>query len=386
MTLAPGSEPASAVPNTTATNSPGRLESLDALRGFDMFWIAGGGMIGGALNKFGPGTLGEGIGYQLQHVPWEGFRFEDLIFPMFVFIAGVSIVFSVPKMIEREGVGAAIRRILTRTLVLFVIGVFFSGGFARGLDQVRWLGVLQRIALAYGGASLLFIWLKPRGLIVACLTLLLGYWALLALYPVPEFGAGDYAEGHNLTNYIDKLHLPGRKYDGDHDPEGLLSTLPAIGSCLLGVFAGLWLRGSTPNTRKALGLALAGALLLGIGWLWSPWFPVIKKLWTSSFVLVAAGWSAILLSAFYWIIEIQGWRRWAAPFVWIGLNPITIYLAGSIIDWPKLAARFTGGDLQKRLNQSVHVGTGDLLTALVGVGFCILLAWFLHKRRIYLRV
>jgi len=162
--------------------------------------------------------------------------------------------------------------------------------------------------------------------------------------------------------------------------------LPAIASCLLGVFCGLWLRGSGSHGRKALGLAIAGAVALGLGWVWAPWFPVIKKLWTSSFVLVAAGWTALFLSVFYWMIEACGWRRWATPFVWIGLNPITIYIAGNVIDWAKLAARFTGGDLQKWLNDNVHVAAGDLLTAIVAVSFSFLLAWFLHRRRIYLRV
>jgi predicted acyltransferase len=351
-----------------------------------MFWITGGGLLGSALRKFGPGTVGEWLGAQLQHVQWEGFHFEDLIFPMFVFIAGVSIVFSVPKMIERSGKAGAIRRILIRTVLLFALGIFVSGGFARGFDEVRWLGVLQRIALAYCGASLLFIWLRPRGLVAASVTLLLGYWALLAWVPAPGAGVGNYSEGHNLTNYLDSIYLPGRKYDGDHDPEGLLSTIPAIGSCLLGVLGGLWLRGSASTGRKAIGLAVAGCVALGLGWAWHPFFPVIKKLWTSSFVLVAAGWSALLLSAFYWIIDDRKWRAWALPFVWIGLNPITIYIAGNIIDWPKIAARFTGGDIQKWLNTSVHIGAGDLLTALVSVSFSVLLAWILHRRRIYLRL
>ena len=219
MTYAP--TPAQTTPATLAgkTEASQRLESLDALRGFDMFWITGGGLLGGALRKWGEGSVPEAIGKQMTHVPWEGFHFEDLIFPMFVFIAGVSIVFSVPKMIERNGAAGAIRRILVRTFILFLLGVFVSGGLGRGVGEVRWLGVLQRIAFAYCGASLLFIWLRPRALIATCVTLLLGYWALLAFVPVPGFGAGDYTEGHNLTNYLDKMYLGGRRYDGDHDPE-----------------------------------------------------------------------------------------------------------------------------------------------------------------------
>jgi predicted acyltransferase len=368
-----------------ATEPTSRLVSLDALRGFDMLWITSGGLLVAAMKAFGPNSWAAPIAEQLQHVKWEGFHFEDLIFPMFVFIAGVSLVFSLPKMIAKIGIGGAVRRILVRTLILFAVGIFVSGGLTAGIDKVRWLGVLQRISLAYCGAALLSLWLKPRGLIVATLTLLGGYWALLTFVPVPEFGAGDFAEGHNLTNHLDQMYLPGRKYDGDHDPEGLLSTLPAIASCLIGVLAGVWLKAETNHGRKALVLAIAGSVLLGLGWAWSPWFPVIKKLWTSSFVLVAAGWSAMLFALFYWIIEIRGWRRWAEPFVWIGLNPITIYVGGNMIDWPKIAARFTGGDMQKWLNTTAHPGVGDLLTALVAMGFSVLLAWYLHRRKIYLR-
>jgi predicted acyltransferase len=387
--------------------APARLASLDALRGFDMFWITGGEILAAALIALASGyslplasdksqqllaqqaleqhPFAAAMAWQFKHAPWEGFRFEDLIFPMFVFIAGASLVYSLTKTLARESRAVAARRVVSRMVLLFVIGVFFSGGFANGVDGVRWLGVLQRIALAYGGAGLLFLWLKPRGLVVACLSLLFGYWALLTWVPVPGFGAGDFREGHNLTNYLDQQYLAGRKHDGDHDPEGILSTLPAIASCLLGVFSGLWLRGGASGGRKALGLVLAGALALALGWAWSPWFPVIKKLWTSSFVLVAAGWSAILLGVFYWIVDVRGWLRWVQPWVWIGLNPITIYILGSLIDKRKLAARFTGGDLQLWLN-GLQPGVGDLLTALVAVGFTVLLAWFLHRRKIYLRV
>jgi predicted acyltransferase len=364
--------------------APARLVSLDALRGFDMLWIVGGGAVARALRGFGDAPLTVWLATQFEHVEWEGLHIEDTIFPLFVFIAGVSLVFALTKAVEQRGRAYAARRMLVRALILFLLGVIYSGGFEKGLAGVRWLGVLQRIALSYLGAGLLFLWLKPRGLIMACVTLLLGYWALLALVPVPGFGVGDYAEGHNLANYLDRLYLPGRRYNGDHDPEGLLSTLPAIATCLLGVFAGLRLR-REPSACTARWLVLAGVLLLCAGWAWSPWMPVIKKIWTSSYVLVAGGWSAILLGVFHWVIDVRGWRRWATPFVWIGLNPITIYVAGQLIDATALARRFTGGDLQEWLNASVHVGAGELLNALVALSFSVLLAWFLDRRKIYLR-
>lgn len=351
-----------------------------------MLWITGGGLLHAALRTFGNAQPAAFFAWQFEHVAWEGFHFEDLIFPLFVFIAGASLVFSLTRAMQERGRAATTRRVIGRALLLFIIGVYFSGGFANGVEKVRWLGVLQRIAIAYLGAGILFLWLKPRALIAVCITLLLGYWALLALVPVPEIGAGNFAEGKNLTNHLDRVYLPGRKYDGDHDPEGLLSNLPAIASCLLGVFAGLLLKSDTRPTRKLATLFLAGAALLALGWAWSPWFPVIKKLWTSSYVLVAAGWSALLLGAFYWIIDVRGCQSWARPFIWIGMNPITIYLAGNVIDQAKLAARFTGGNLQFFLNTAVHPGVGNLLTALVAMSFSVLLAWFLHRKKIFFRV
>jgi predicted acyltransferase len=351
-----------------------------------MFWILGGGALARALHAFGDAPAVAWLGDQMEHVPWEGFHFYDLIFPLFVFIAGASLVFSTTRMIETRGSPAAIRRILLRGVILFLLGVLYSGGISKGIENIRWLGVLQRIAIAYVGAGLLFIWCKPRLLVAICIALLAGYWALLAMVPVPEFGPGNFAEGKNLTNHIDRLYLPGRKYDGDHDPEGLLSNLPAIATCLLGVFAGLWLRASATPWRKALGLIVAGALLLAAGWLWSGSFPVIKKLWTSSFVLVAGGWSAVLLGLFYAVIEIGGVRKPFAPFVWIGMNPITLYLLANVINFSQLAQRFAGGDVKNYLNGAVHQGVGDLLLALIACSFPVLIAWYLYRRKVFVRV
>jgi predicted acyltransferase len=351
-----------------------RLTSLDALRGFDMFWIVGGGALYGAVKTLGDGPAAKCISEQLRHVDWEGFHFYDLIFPMFVFIAGVSLAFSLPRSVASVGAGRTIWRLARRAAVLFLLGVVYSGGLNKGLDQVRWLGVLQRIALASLGAGLLSIWLRGRALAFICAALLLGYWALFAWAPFPGGTPGDFREGHNIVNWFDSQFLPGRKYLGRHDSEGILSTIPAIANCMLGMFAGMFLRTSSLGaTRRSLVLIAGGLLLLGLGSLWSLAFPVIKKLWTSSFVLVACGWSAILLGVFHQIIEAWNWRAWAAPFVWIGLNPITIYLAANFVSFNTLADRFVGT-------------SPGFLHAAVATGFGFLLAWWLHRNRIYLRV
>jgi len=358
-----------------APDSPApRLASLDALRGFDMFWIIGGGSLHGALKNMGDSPLVNLIDDQFEHANWIGFHFLDLVFPMFVFIAGVSLALSLPRKASQRGKAATARSLVVRAAILFVIGVLYSGGISRGLAGIRWLGVLQRIALASLGAGLLSLWLRPRALAITCGALLLGYWALLTLLPFPGGTPGDLREGHNVVNWFDSHYLPGRKYNGDHDPEGILSTLPAIANCLLGVLAGIFLRTTRADgSRKSLHLVAGGVALLALGLLWSVPFPMIKKLWTSSFVLFACGCSTILLGAFHQIIEVRNLRAWASPFIWIGLNPITIYLAAQLMDFHHLADRFVGP-------------RPGLLHAAAATGIGVLLAWWLQRRRIFIRV
>ena len=365
-----------------------RLTSIDALRGFDMMWIMGGDSIGGAVALL-LGTH-HWLSLQLEHVAWEGCRFYDLIFPTFVFLAGVSAVFSLGRIRDERGKDAAFVRLLQRAILLYLIGLFYYGLSKNGEWHIRLLGVLQRIALAYLGAGFLFIFYKPRTLIVVAATILIGYWAALKFIPVPGFGVGDLAEGHNLVNWFDSKYLPGFKWDGDHDPEGILSTLPAIVTCLLGVFAGRVLRDDQRSpAAKTLWLIGYGAALLTVGFATSFAFPIIKKLWTSSYVLVAGGWSALALAAFFYVIDVQGWKRWATPFAWVGLNPISIYLAGNLVNFDGLAARLVGGeDAQKVWHGlgALNPGLGAFVVAILGIGWGFWLAWLLNRRKIFLRV
>ena len=371
-----------------------RLASLDALRGFDMMFIMGGDSIGHALAHWKAAESGplHALATQLNHVAWEGFRFYDLIFPLFVFMAGISLVFSLAKVQATSGRAAAAKRVIVRGVLLYVIGIFYYGGWGndidgrQGVDGIRLFGVLQRIAIAYLGAGLLYLYLKPRALVVAVVGLLGGYWALLSFVPMPGLESVSFEEGKNIVNWVDSEYVPFFKWDGSHDPEGLLSNIPAIGTCLLGVFVGMFLRDSrTTGQQKVLWLAGAGVLAIVLGHLWGMQFPVIKKLWTSSYVLVAAGWSAVLMALFYWVIDVKGHSRWAQPFIWIGLNPITIYLLGNIMSFDDLVTRVLGGPVKAFADGLSH-GLGDVIIALGGIGLAVFVCWWLHRRKIYLRV
>lgn len=410
---------AATTPGSTAQGAAGggggRLLSLDVLRGFDMFWIVGGGALVTALSRARPGSLVGKVREQLTHVDWAGFRFYDLIFPLFVFIAGVSAVFSLSRAKAAGGVGRAMGRVLSRGVLLFALGVFYSGGIKDGWEGVRWLGVLQRIALAYTGASLLFLVLPLRALAGVWVAILLGYWGVVQGLPVKDVRLdrkpmqewmertgqtnaaalyesvsrtvrGRAEPGYNYVNHFDFRFLPGRLYDGYWDPEGILSTVPAVATCLLGVFAGLWLRREDVGAgARSRWLVVAGLMLVAAGLGWGTVFPVVKKLWTSSFVLLAGGWSLVLLGVFHQVVDVWGIRGWCGPFRWIGMNALTIYIASNLLGtrdgWQGIAARFVGGPV------SVWLGDyGRPAVALAGLGLMFLFARFLYRRGVFLRL
>ncbi|HVZ53486.1 MAG TPA: hypothetical protein VG986_16085 [Pseudolabrys sp.] len=376
-----------------AVQSQRRIASLDALRGFNFIWILGGDGAVLALAQMAKGkggafeTVATFLGTQMTHVHWDGFRFYDFIFPLFIFIMGVAIALSVPRLVEREGMAGAYGRIARRALILYVLGLIYYGGISGHWDEIRWLGVLQRIALCYLFGSLLFLHLGWRGLTAALVTLLVGYWALMTFVPVPGIGAGSFAPDANLANWIDWQFLPGRLWDKTRDPEGLLSTLPAIGTCLIGILAGLLLKNDKVAPQaKTLWLIGAGIVMIAAGYLWALQFPIIKSIWTSTFVLVAGGWSLVLLGAMYQIVDVWGYTRWATVFVWIGANAILLYFLNGIVGFAPLASRLVGGDFGSLLDRLVTPGTGALAGFLVGLIFVVALARYLYQRKIFLRV
>ena len=364
-----------------------RLTSLDALRGFDLLWISGADGLGAAALAFASGPFTHAIAEQLEHCKWAGFHFYDLIFPLFVSMTGMSLVFSLGGRMESGDRAAAMGRLFRRALLVYLLGVFYYRGFAGWENDIRWLGVLQRNALAYLGAGLLFLFLRPRQLVAATVAILLGYWALLALVPVPGVGPANFEPDTNLAHWVDANHLGGRKWNGAHDPEGLLSTLPSVATALLGVLAGLLMRDATKTPAQRLRtLVAAGVSLVLIGHLWGLAFPVIKGIWTSSYVCVAGGWSALLVALFHWTIDVKGWTAWSRPFVWIGMNSLAVYMATNLVPLEKMAKRLTGGEVGHLLDGILGKGGAELVTALVASGFSVWFAWLLHRRKVFLRL
>jgi predicted acyltransferase len=242
--------------------------------------------------------------------------------------------------------------------------------------NLRYPSVLGRIGLAYGFAAVIALNTSTRGRVAWIIVLLFGYWAAMTLIPVPGFGAGNLEPGKTLADYIDRAVLPGTLNDKVRDPEGLLSTIPAIATCLLGVLAGQWLRHSQRGGHvKAAALLAAGVVSLGLGYIWSRYFPLNKNLWTSSFVLWTAGWSLLLLGLFYLVVDVWGWRRLAFPFVVIGVNAITIYMARHFIDFSAVGQLLFG---RAPINQALLPSAGLL------VEWCFL--YVLYRNRIFLRL
>ena len=396
-----------------------RLRSLDALRGFDMFWIVGGEAVVSALHNLAPNRVTNFLITEFSHQQWEGFHFYDLIFPMFVFMAGVSMTFSLDKAMARHGRRGAWLGLVRRCGLLVVLGLLYYGGLSHRWPDIRLTGVLQLIGVSSFLAGSIYILSRgdPRVLMAAALGVMLGYWALMALVPFPDIhlskeslaqlaakvGTNDpaalaqsvprvhgvYGEGYNLANYFDYRNLPGRREygDGNYEAQGPIEMVVATSTCLLGILAGLWLRRQGEGeARKVIGLLGAGAASVVLGFALGPVFPVVKKLWSPTFVLVAGGYSATLLGAFYYIVEVRKKRSWCEPFVWIGMNPITIYLAYNIINFQGVAQRLAGGDLQRSLDTHIAQGVGGILLALVEVALMFALARFLYVRKVFIRL
>ncbi|MEO7312318.1 MAG: DUF5009 domain-containing protein [Chitinophagaceae bacterium] len=392
-----------------------RLLSLDALRGFDMFWIISGeGIFHGLANvvlthhqlyrnpdnwQIATGAdltfwerMAVGISNQLHHTPWNGFTFYDMIFPLFIFIAGMSMPYSLGRQLEQNGVGKTVVKkkiyvsLIRRTLILILLGMVVNGLLQwKGYENTRFASVLGRIALSCFFAGIIFLKVKPNWVIAWIIGILLGYWAAMALIPVPGYGAGVLTPEGNLSAFIDRQLLPGKLHRKVYDPEGLLSTVPAIATALLGAVAGRflkWQHEGWTTVKKALALIGGGLLLLLFGLLWNNFFPINKNMWTSSFVLYAAGWSVLLFALFYLVIDVAGLRKCAMPFVWIGTNSILIYMAAHGIVNFEASSQFLFGGIINQTPEAWH-------SAVLWIGVALIqfaALYFLYKKKWFLKV
>ena len=359
-----------------------RIISIDALRGFDMFWITGGDAFFIALFTLISTPFFQGLALQLDHPPWTGFRFYDEIFPLFLFIMGCVMPLSITRRLERgDSRKKLYLHIIQRTLLLFILGLIYNGLFNLDFHEQRYSGVLQRFAVTYFFASIIVMNFKGKGQMIWAGSILVIYWLILLFIPAPGYNAYDLTPQGNLCGYIDRRFLPGSFCCYTYgDNEGILTMLPAITNVLFGVLAGRWLLGAADNIKKATNLILTGVLFIVGALLWSLVFPVNKYLWTGSYVLLTSGIAFLLLCLFFWLIDVKGYRKWAFPFVVIGLNPITIYIVQGVFDFGIL------------VNIFVHGFIGSLGSfSPVFYQLCILVMkwlflYFLYRKKIFLKV
>ncbi len=310
-----------------------RLLSLDAFRG---------ATIAGMILVNNPGTW-SAIYPQLEHAAWNGWTFTDWIFPFFLFIVGVAMVFSFAKRKESGARKADLyKQILKRAATIFLIGLFLNGfpfgvlfGHHFDIATIRIPGVLQRIAVCFLFAGIIYLNTNLRGQLVWIGGLLAGYWIALMAIPVPGYGAGVLQPLGNLCWYVDSNLLAGHTWSGapapGFDPEGIVSTLGAIATTLCGVVTGQWLRSSSTKEEKTAWMFVAGNILLLLGAIADMWMPINKNMWTSSYVIFMAGWALVCLAAFYWLIDVKGYRKWAMPFVHYGMNAIAVFVLSGVV-------------------------------------------------------
>jgi predicted acyltransferase len=367
-----------------SVNPSQRLHSLDALRGFDMFWIMGAEEIVHTLAKVTGSPIFEAMSTQLTHPDWNGFHFYDLIFPLFLFLAGVATPYSIGRQLDQGRPRKDLLiKVIKRGLILVLLGIIYNNGLEiKPIAEIRFGSVLGRIGLAYMFANIIYLYTKQRGQIIWFVCLLVGYWFMFLFMAAPGFAAGDLTMEGNIASYIDRLIMPGELYLGIHDPEGFTSTIPAIGTALLGIYAGNLLKhGTQTMQRKSIQLFVMGIVFMILGQLWNLVFPINKNLWTSSFVLHVGAWSLFLLAIFYYIIDVKGYNRWSFFFIIIGMNSILIYMSGRFISW---------GYSNKALFQWFGQLVGDPWNIVVMSICYVMVKWgflyFMYKKNVFLRV
>ena len=368
----------------------GRLTSLDVFRGLTIAAMV-------LVNNAGDWN---NVYWPLEHASWHGWTPTDLVFPFFVFIVGIAIPLAFQRRVDQGGSQHDLYvKIIRRSLLIFFISLIVLHGFPYSLEKFRNIripGVLQRIAICYFFASIIFLKFRIRGQAIITGMILLGYWLVMKTIPAPGFPAGDLSMEGSLASWVDRTLLAGHIYKPLYDPEGILSTIPAIATCLSGVLTGQWLMTKREPLDKAAGMFAAGALCAIVGWCWNLAFPINKALWTSSYVVFTTGMALQLLALCYWSIDIKGYKRWAKPFIIFGVNALALYVLSSLmtrilgfIEMPRLDGRT--GDLKTFIYERIFATWLSPINASLAFALAYVLLWFglmtiLYRRKIFIKV
>jgi len=375
-----------------------RMLSLDVFRGMT---------VAGMILVNNPGTWGA-IYSPLEHATWNGWTPTDLIFPFFLFIVGVAITLALSRRVEDEGGKRDLYvKIIRRSLIIYALGTFlawfpfynFTTHTSIGFSTVRLTGVLDRIAVCYLFAALIFINTNWRKQIVIVAGLLLAYWAILMLVPAPGFAAGDLAKEGSIASYVDRALLGNHIWKGGdkiYDPEGFLSTIGALATTLCGVLTGHFLRTRRPPLEKVAVMFVAGTGCIVVGWAWNFWFPVNKSLWTSSYVLFTTGMALQLLALCFWLVDIKSYKRWSLPFIIFGTNALAVFFLTGIFARMLTLIKLTGADgkpvaLQTVILKNFFLSWASPINASLAFALCFVLLWLglmalLYRRGIIIKV
>ncbi len=368
--------------NTAVKNE--RLLSIDTLRGFDMFFISGGGTFLVLLNgKTGISWI-DGISQQLHHVPWNGFVFYDFIMPLFLFIAGVSLSFSLTKGVS---IGMSktelYKKVFTRMLILIGLGIIYKNAPVKFFEpsDIRYVSVLGRIGLACFVTAVLFLNYDIKTRLYWFAGILVSYYGLLFLVPVPGYGAGDLSFEGNLVGWFDRTFLPGRLHNGTYDELGLLTQFPSLCLTILGSIVGDVLRMDKDGNKKTLILLSGGAIAIAIGLLWGIHFPINKKLWSSSFIMLTGGLGTLSMALFYWIIDVKGFQKWTFFFKVIGMNSLTIYFITSFLSFRYTSSKLFGG-LYAPLPEQWH----EVFEAFGAIIVVWAILYYMYRKKIFIKI
>lgn len=368
----------------TINSAPARLYSLDTLRGFDMFWIIGADLLVHKMAEINGSPFWKSFREQLEHPTWNGFAFYDLIFPLFMFMSGVSTPLSVGRELEKGKTKSSLLiKVVVRGLILILLGMLYNNGLQiRDLSDFRFPSVLGKIGAAYIFANMIYLYSGKRAHYLWFCGLLIGYWLILKLAAAPGFPTGDLSREGNFMSWFDRTVLPGKLSRGDHDTVGLLNIITGTCTTLAGVIAGMYLKHDNyTQIQKVRMFVYAGVIAIVIALLWNVDFPINKNLWSSSFVLLTTGLSLLLFALFYFVIDVRGHKKWTLFFRVIGMNSILIYMSVKFIDW-MYATEAVFGWVGQLIGKPYDIAA--MMLCMIIVEWIVL--YLFYKKKIFLRI